>query len=200
MLTTADKYWWIQGHVAFLNVDMIECTIEITPHNVCPLTERIERYEFLNTKTQYWVELIAPWQDPDSKEWFSSHEVDLDCGGWSYDEAIDNLYQLVLKKYGPYTEEEYDDKFNELHKTATMRPFSQQIVEDRREWSRLKLSDENRRDLEDIIVREKNTLNALLQYKENATMTDDLRKAIETTECEIWVMQESLRKGIDIDL
>lgn len=199
-MTTADKYWWIQGHVAFLNPDMVECTIEITPHNVCPDTERVERYEFLNTKTQYWIELIVPYEDTESNEWVSSHEIDMDCGGWTYDEAIDNLYDLVLKKYGAYTEEEYDAKFDEIHNTANMRPFSHQVVEDRREWCKLKLTVSERKDLEDTVQREQNTLNALLKYKESATMTDDLQKAIETTECEIWVNKESLRKGIDIDL
>lgn len=198
-MTTADKYWWVHGHIAFLNPEMVDCTIEITPHNVCPETERIERYEFLNTKTQYWIEIIVPYEDPESHEWGSLHDNDLDCGGWTYDEAIDNLYNLVLKKYGAYTEEEYDAKFEEMF-TTSMRPFSYQVPEDRREWSALKLSESEREDIEETIKRDQKTLNALLKYKESATMTDKLQRAIESTECEIWVSQLSLRKGVDIDL
>lgn len=110
-MNTYDKYYWVLNHVAFLNEEQMETVIEVTPHNVCPTTERVEDYKPLNTKLQYWVELLVPWFDKDHNTWHRAHEGDCDCGGWTYEEAIDNLYDLVLKKFGDYTEEDYDKKF-----------------------------------------------------------------------------------------
>ncbi|AXC38800.1 UNVERIFIED_ORG: hypothetical protein [Escherichia phage CMSTMSU] len=48
-------------------------------------------------------------------EWVQAHDYELDCGGDTYDEAIDELYKNVLNTYGDYTQQEADDTFNKIH-------------------------------------------------------------------------------------
>lgn len=48
-----------------------------------------------NTKVQVWLE-----HGPFDKEWGAcTHDIDLDCGGDSFEEAIIKLAELVKEKY-----------------------------------------------------------------------------------------------------
>lgn len=119
-MNTFDKYWFCKRHPKFINPDFVEVEILIDPHMVCKQTKRIEDYKPLNTEIQYWVEFCPPWYDEDIKKWIRSHDMECDCGGWTYDEAIDNLYNLVLEKYGDYTEQDIDDREEEVFKYSNM--------------------------------------------------------------------------------
>lgn len=66
--------------------------IEIVMVN--PKTHSIDDNEALNTKPEYWLE-CGPY-----KKDAQTHDIDLDCGGETMEEAIIELAKLVKKKYG----------------------------------------------------------------------------------------------------
>jgi hypothetical protein len=75
--------------------------LDIDVVKVCPETNAIEDDPALNTKTQIWLEFGGMDED----EYFGvipCHDIDLDCGGDTFEEAIIKLANLVLKKYGNY--------------------------------------------------------------------------------------------------
>lgn len=206
-MTTSDKYWWILEHPAFLNKDQVSPSIEVEPHNVCPSTNRIEDYKPLNTKVRYWVEFIIPWYDEEKKEWSTAHDWRRDTGGDTYEEAIDNLYQLVFEKYGDYTEEEYNLKFNEIYKIQPSNvKYFQSIInvphEINFEWTSDILSKDDIESLKEQIENERNYMNALIEFKKSCTMEQlpEVITKIQGCEHNIWIKEECLRMGIDIDL
>lgn len=86
--------------------------IIIDPHLICKATNQIENDESLNDTLQYWIEVLIPyeidWSLPDSKYHYQSHSThglmhdsDLDCGGYTYEEAITEAHRLMCEKYGP---------------------------------------------------------------------------------------------------
>lgn len=207
-MTTSDKYWWITQHPSFINEDHVSAAIEVEPHNVCPLTNRIEEYKPLNTKVRYWVEFIIPWYDEERKEWCTAHDWERDTGGDTYDEAIDNLYKLVLEKYGDYTDEDYDLKFNEIYKIQPLsnNNYFQTVIRTPHEvnhhWSSDILSKEDIVSLKEDIKQEKNYMNALIEFKKSCTMEQlpEVITKIQGCEHNIWIKEECIRMGIDIDL
>lgn len=95
-----DKYYWIINHPK-LTLGRGQAQIELTPHMVNPITGAIDPDDHLNTKFEWWVELSSVGcGDNGGHEMY--HEWELDCGGDTAEEAIDNLYNLVLVKYGDY--------------------------------------------------------------------------------------------------
>ena len=87
-------WYWLCDHPIFRN--KFQYCLDIEPVLVNPETRRVEDDASLNTKAEIWVE-IGPY---DSR-WIT-HDIDLDCGGWTFEEAILELYKLVLAKYGDY--------------------------------------------------------------------------------------------------
>lgn len=77
--------------------------LDIAIVKVSPKTRRIEDDPSENTLTQVWLETgpiknvknVAMMQQP---VWM--HDLDLDCGGNTFEEAICRLAARVLKKYG----------------------------------------------------------------------------------------------------
>jgi hypothetical protein len=67
---------------------------------VNPSTNIIDDDDSLNTKTEVWLEFGPPWFDEESGKWYSSHDIELDCGGDTFEEAIIELARLVKKHYG----------------------------------------------------------------------------------------------------
>lgn len=96
-----DKYYWIIDHPK-MGDENGQCTSELTPHLVNPLTNTIEDDKSLNTKYQWWVEVLYQEYNEDDNDFEYCHDWDLDTGGDSAEEAIDNLYEIVLKKFGDY--------------------------------------------------------------------------------------------------
>lgn len=110
-MNTADKYYWITDHPTLNNDWGSVVTIEMTPHMVNPETNMIDTTLELNTKLQWWIEVMIAnknfnpdvvFPHEDSLEY--SHDWNLDCGGDTAEEAIDTLYFLVLHNYGDYDE------------------------------------------------------------------------------------------------
>lgn len=206
-MTTSEKYWWIVGHVHFINCDFEPVTIDVEPHDVCPLTNRIENYPPLNTKPRYWVELYTPSYDEDKKEWHKCHDYKCDTGGDSYDEAIENLYQLVLEKYGNYTEEEYDLKYEEVHNIHKSgnnyySNFFKTPHEVTNKWNTDVMQEFDILKFQEDLENEKKYMNALIEFKKTCTMEQlqEVNSKIQMCEHEIWIKEECLRMGIDIDL
>lgn len=177
-MNTYDKYWFCMRHPAFINEDFVEVEILIDPHMVCPSTARIEEYAPLNTKIQYWVEFCPPYYDDDqAKKWVRSHDTDCDCGGWTYEEAIDNLYDLVLAKYGDYTEQDIDDKEEEVFKYSTSTSALSNYLlnpnyraKEDRSWKEELLDDISKTYLPRDIENLENYKKALIEFMKTATM------------------------------
>lgn len=106
-MNICEKYYWIMQHPKFVPFGE-DAIIEITPHMVCPETNHVEKLEALNTKLQFWVELMIPYFDEQLNQHCHSHDWEMDCGGDTWEEAVQKLYELVLQKYGDYTEEDMD--------------------------------------------------------------------------------------------
>lgn len=70
--------------------------VKVNPKTLC-----VEDDNSKNIKTQIWLE-TGPYlyDDPQSCTW--SHDLDLDCGGYTFEEAIIKLAELVENKYGRY--------------------------------------------------------------------------------------------------
>lgn len=113
----AQKYWWVYNHHKLMTLPGRYPMIVIEPHMVNPITNRIEGDYTLNTQIAYWIELFVVGLTDEFKDdnidnlWHitndmteSCHEWELDCGGWTADEAIEKMYDNVLEKYGDYEE------------------------------------------------------------------------------------------------
>lgn len=120
-MNIADKYYWITQHPKYVPFGR-DAVIEITPHMVCPETRHIEELEIMNTKLEFWVELAIPITDEYHGD-CEMHDWELDCGGDTWEEAVENLYQRVLKKYGDYTEADLDAHREEAMKNVDMSIF-----------------------------------------------------------------------------
>lgn len=102
----SEAYWWVYNH-PWLQCDYEQPTIEITPHMVNPTDNAIDTDNpELNTKLEFWVEVMIPTSTFD--DFFNIvvpwHNMDLDCGGDTYEEAVYNLAKLVYEIYGDYDE------------------------------------------------------------------------------------------------
>lgn len=73
-------------------------SLHIMVVKVNPETETIEDYQSSNSETRVWLE-IGPYVIEEDYKGLT-HDIDLDCGGKTFEEAIINLANLVKKKYG----------------------------------------------------------------------------------------------------
>lgn len=108
---THDQYWWIMDHPAFNKGGESQPRIEITPHFICPETGKIEPYMYLNTQMQFWVEFCCDQYSKHEGAWCSHHLWELDCGGNTWCEAVNALYEGVLAKYGDYDTEDNTQEY-----------------------------------------------------------------------------------------
>lgn len=125
------KEWELKNHHKFLFAYPEETIIVlIDPHLICKKTNRIEDDASSNDTLQYWVEVLVPfeidWSREDShyayvkgRKFALAHDIDLDCGGYTYEEAIIKAHKLMTKKYGQTSEALYDMAFkNKMAKLA----------------------------------------------------------------------------------
>lgn len=105
-MNTHDKYWWVYDHPEYNSGKRSVAEVEITPHMVNPINNTIEKDKSLNTKLQWWIEVMYEDYiedgDPHEYGYHSVHDWEVDTGGDSIDEAIDNLYEEVKARYGEY--------------------------------------------------------------------------------------------------
>ncbi len=103
-MNTCDKYYWVINHPK-LTPESRQADVELTPHMVCPTDNTIKSDTSLNTKLQWWVEVcFYGYVDEYHDDLQPFHDWELDTGGDSSEEAIENLYDLVLAEYGDYSE------------------------------------------------------------------------------------------------
>ena len=114
------KEWELRNHHKFAFAYPQETIVLlIDPHLICKKTNRVEDDPKLNDTLQYWVEVLVPfeidWSMPSSeyhyvkgRKFALRHDMDLDCGGYSYEEVILNAHKLMTKKYGATSEALYD--------------------------------------------------------------------------------------------
>ena len=89
-----DAYQFLDNHKIFNGNFTYQLWFEIVKVN--PETNAIDDDSTKNTKVQVWLE-----HGPYDKEWGGcTHDIDLDCGGDTFEEAIIKLAELVKGKYG----------------------------------------------------------------------------------------------------
>jgi hypothetical protein len=99
-------------------------SMDIAVVKVNPETKHIDDDESKNTETQVWVE-CGDWEElPDHDFKGYVHDMDLDTGGATFEEAIVNLANLLYEKRGenppgygemtPEEEEEINAKFDAM--------------------------------------------------------------------------------------
>ena len=97
-----DKYYWIVNHPLNRNLSnhIISANeIDVLPSLVDPEIGEVNLDDDTkNTKVEYWVELSYLDLDED----IMCHDYRFDCGGDSYEEAVEALFQLVYNEFGDY--------------------------------------------------------------------------------------------------
>lgn len=116
---------WLRRHPAFAYKGALgkkfpcsgfEPALDIMVSKVDPPTRRIEDHADRNTHTEVWLE-CGPYVEPDEEgiksgfygeHWINygipSHDINLDCGGDTFESAVIKLAELVRKHYGDYAE------------------------------------------------------------------------------------------------
>jgi hypothetical protein len=99
-----DKYYWIVDHPSLTKFCGGQAKIELNPQCINPENNTIDLVNPLNnTKFEWWVELSYAFsEDWMEGVWELGHDMEFDTGGDSAEEAINNLYELVLNKFGKY--------------------------------------------------------------------------------------------------
>lgn len=113
-----DAFHFLNDHPIFKGNFQFGC-LDIAVVRVNPETKKIDDNRNLNTEVNIWLEC-----GPVNDEGLHTHDWQLDCGDQTFEEAIVQLANLVLKHYGSYKEpevtaeelKEIEKFFNELRK------------------------------------------------------------------------------------
>ena len=89
---------FLDGHPMFNDLFQEDLYMRIV--KVCPETNRIESDASKNTKIQFWLE-HGPYRSAVDDYPFDRciHDLELDCGGDTFEDAIINLANLVAANY-----------------------------------------------------------------------------------------------------
>lgn len=200
-MNSCNKYWWIYEHPAFLNRGGQVVEIEITPHMICKETDKIENFKPLNQTLQLWVEMMIPYYDVDECQWRHKHDMELDCGGFTWEEAIDNLYLLVLEHYGDYTDEDIAKKHDEIYKIKhqVVMAKSRRVMPNYN-WHRDIIAEEMKECYPDEIQNIEDTINALTNYKKTCNIEDHyvIDIEIEKEQFRLYEWDLSYKTGINL--
>ena len=77
----------------FATPKLQEC-LDISVQKVDPFSNKISNSNAINTKVEVWIEAGPYIKDK------RTHDLDLDCGGNTFEEVIIELAELVYQKYG----------------------------------------------------------------------------------------------------
>lgn len=100
-----EAWWFLSEHPHFemknkyFKTSMFAQSLSIDVQKVNPNTCSIDEDEKENTKVEIWLECGPQLYNEITKRFEPSHEVDLDCGGDTFEEAIINLANIVNEKY-----------------------------------------------------------------------------------------------------
>lgn len=109
-----DAWEFLQNHpmtMAGEDDGRFRSLLDITVVRVNPATNEIDDDKSKNRSVRIWLE-FGPWTKREelseaAREYMpsdgvASHDIDLDCGAPTFEEAIMKLAYLVLNKYGDY--------------------------------------------------------------------------------------------------
>lgn len=103
--------YWMKEHPMWNHPEMgIECfrtLVDIDLAYVNPIDNTVNDDPSLNTKQEIWIEAgpyvdCSEWHNDSENKWLPSHDIRLDCGGETLEEAFLNLAVRVKKHYGDY--------------------------------------------------------------------------------------------------
>ena len=97
-MTFYEAWHYLYKHPMFQ--DCFQECLDIEVVKINPETKCVDDNETLNTATEIWLE-CGPYYDS-----MGTHDIDLDCGGATFEEAIIKLAQLV-KKYYPNKKKQF---------------------------------------------------------------------------------------------
>lgn len=205
-MNIAEKYYWITQHPKYVPF-ADTAIIEITPHMVCPETNRIEDLQILNTKLRFWVELMIPFFDEQHKQHCHAHDYELDCGGDSWEEAVENLYKLVLEKYGDYTEEDMDKHREEAMKGFDLEKWIKTVdsmAADHRKTDEIVMLpdyeiEHMKHEIEHLEVLEKVLQKKLQDTSLTMQEYSDVQLELTCVDHDLYVMRESVKHGYDVE-
>ena len=80
-----------------LQLGSFQQALDIMVVKVNPRTNSIDDDRSKNTKTQVWLESGAYLYEENAGYWIASHDIALDTGGDTFEEAVINLANLVSK-------------------------------------------------------------------------------------------------------
>lgn len=101
-MTFYEAFWFLRTHSKGKFINALDIDLAM----VTPLTREIDRDNTKNTRLEVWLET-----GPD----VGLHDLLLDCGGTSFEEAIIKLAELVKRYYGEDRLEEWDEYIVEIH-------------------------------------------------------------------------------------
>lgn len=97
-------WWWLTDSHEWATLKM-----HIDVVKVHPKLKRVVNDEKKNTLVNYWIE-GGPWEKSTKKEiasgfpeYMPTHDIRLDCGADTFEEAVTKYAKLVKKFYGPRT-------------------------------------------------------------------------------------------------
>lgn len=97
-----EAWWFLVEHPAF-KITNFRGTFEeclcIDVQKINPVTGKKEKNEKLNTKVEVWLECGRYMFDEPLKRFIPCHDIRLDCGGTTFEEAIINLAKKVKQFY-----------------------------------------------------------------------------------------------------
>jgi hypothetical protein len=97
-----EAWWYLNEHPTFkvnnFEGNFQEC-LDIDVQKVNPHTKHVEYNEKLNTKVEVWLECGNYMFDETLERNVPCHDIRLDCGGNTFEEAIIKLANLVRKYY-----------------------------------------------------------------------------------------------------
>lgn len=93
-----DAWWYLNETPIFMlsGNSFFTQSLSIEVKKVNPLTKKITRFDLLNIKTEVWLEAGEPIEEENGYV-ATYHNVNYDCGGDTFEEAIINMANLIYK-------------------------------------------------------------------------------------------------------
>lgn len=99
-----ESWWYLNETPVFmhdkykeLEFSYFTSSLSIDVQKVNSITRKIQSWDFLNTRVEVWLECGEPYMDDDGLVRSNSHNINYDCGGKTFEEAIINLANIVYK-------------------------------------------------------------------------------------------------------
>lgn len=101
-----EAFQFLDGHPIYIGTFMRGLSVDVVKVN--PETNAVDDEPDNNTLVQVWLE-SGPFQYMGAlHEYMHTHDIRLDCGGNTFEEAIVKMAKLVEIHYGTYTEEDQE--------------------------------------------------------------------------------------------